>query len=217
MKNNISFGNRKIPKYIYHFTNNKNYKSMQKDGFIRINDNDKYLDCGGIFAVELQNFFKNWGFNKVWDNGNLDESLRTSLLRQTTTWVKSREKTRNELIILKIPTDKLDKSKLKIRSKQKFFEIFYSEKLFNKANDSLKGHLRGHTSAEDAKLYKNKKDAIEYIYQKDIPLNIVEEIGKPVNIYELRCKSNYNQENVTKLALKEALKNTPESKGLFLI
>lgn len=54
INNNISFGHRKIPRYIYHFTNKKNYESILKDGFIKVSDCDPYLQGKGVLQEALK-------------------------------------------------------------------------------------------------------------------------------------------------------------------
>lgn len=208
----ISFGHRKIPRYIYHFTNKKNYESILKDGFIKVSDCDPYLQGKGVFAVDLQNYFKRWGFSKDWG-----EQLFISLLREVASWRKSIFEGAQNLVVLRIPTEKLDLSKLKIRSQNLFFRHKYSGKRLQAESLSLREHLNGYTSAKVARRYKNKKEAIEYIYQDNIPVNAVEQIGNIVDIPRLRTTPDMSYDRLGKAILKEALKGTNEAKGLHLL
>ena len=213
VNNNISFGRCKIPRYIYHFTNKRNYNSMQKDGFIKVCDRDPYLNDKGIFAIDLQNYFKRWGCNKVWRN----EPLYIALLREVVSWRKPLLDGAQNFIVLRIPTAKLDLSKLKIRSQKEFFKHKYSGARLQSRCFSIREHLAGRTSAREAKLYTSKNDAIEYIYQDNIPVNAVEQIGNIVDIPRLRTTPDISYDRLGKAILKEALKGTNEAKGLHLL
>lgn len=210
--NNISFGRHKIPRHVYHFTNKKNYDSMLKDGFIKLSDSDPYLVGKGIFILDLQNYFKHWGFSKDWY-----EPLYISLLREVASWRHHICSDAQKLIILKIPTGKLDISKLKIRSQNKFFRHKYSGKKLQSENINLRQHLSGQTPAYEAKKYTTKKEAIEYIYQDDIPIDIVEQIGNIVDIPLLKSTPKVSYDELGKTILQMALKDTNEAKGLHLI
>lgn len=210
--NKISFGHRKIPRYIYHFTNKKNYESILKDGFIKVGDCDPYLEGKGVFAVDLQNYFKRWGFSKDWG-----EQLFVSLLREVASWRKSVFEGAQNLVVLRIPTAKLDLSKLKIRSQNLFFRHKYSGKRLQSESLSLREHLNGFTSAKVARRFTNKKEAIEYIYQDNIPINAVEQIGNIVDVPLLRARPDVSYNEIGKTILKEALNGTNEAKGLHLL
>ena len=222
--NNISFGRRKIPRYIYHFTNQKNYYSMLNDGVIKAGFNDGFLKGKGVFTIALQDFLKHWGFSKSWQDEYYPETLRTSLLRKVASWVASIED-ENALVVLKIPTCKLDKAKLKIRSQNRFFKFMKSEQIINCAPYALREHLEGETLANESKKFNNRGEALEYIYQENIPINYVEQVGQTVDIYQLRQNlktkisegKSLSSEEITLEALKQVFKNTAEEKGLFLI
>lgn len=207
-QNNISFQSRKVPRYIYHLTNQKAYTEMCNDGFIRCSENDPYLDKPGVFAIELTNFFKRWKHNKDWDE--TAETLQESLLRNVVRWTKSFNEAKNQLVILKIPTDALTPEKLKIRSQNEFFRFKINRT--KKSHPNM--HLRGYTPATKSRLYKNRKEAIEYIYQDSIPIEIVTPIGNRVNIPTLRQSTDFNSENPPKSILTHLLEGTPESKAL---
>ena len=194
------------------------------DGFIKASPNDDYLKGKGIFAVALQDFFKHWGFNKSWQDEHYPETLRTSLLRKIAYWMAPIEG-ENDLIVLKIPTCKLDKAKLKIRSQNRFFKFMKSEQVINCAPCALREHLEGETLANESRRFNNRGEALEYIYQENIPINYVEQVGQTVDIYQLRQNlktkisesKRLSSEEITLEALKQVFKNTAEEKGLFLI
>ena len=118
---------------------------------------------------------------------------------------------------MRIPTDKLDLSKLKIRSQNEFFKHKISGARLQSKSIYLREHLAGRTSAQKAKLYTSKNNAIEYIYQDNIPVNAVEQIGNIVDIPRLRTTPDMSYDRLGKAILKEALKGTNEAKGLHLL
>lgn len=205
---NPDFCRRKIPRYIYHLTSEANYNSMLKDGFARITE-DKFFVEKGLYAIELSNFFKRWGKNKSWGY----EDLQRALLRQVVHWFSSAGKGKGNLVILKIPTAKLDSDKLTIRSQNCLFE---NEKCFNQVSGSVRNHLRGFTPSQEAPLYKRRKHAIEYIYSEDIPMKNIQRIGNIVNISDLRKDIRFGIHPV-KFIMQALLEGTPELKGADLL
>lgn len=208
-----NFQSRKIPRYIYHITNQRAYKSMlENDKAILPSTKDPYNLHEGVHAIELSNFFKRWGFHKDWESEKFaGETLRESLLRAATRWRKSQLEGKDELVILKIPTDKLDTGKLKIRSQNRFFKFMYNK---NKKSNPDE-HLRCETPATEAKRYKQRKEAIEFIYQDSIPINIVEPIGQKLNVPEFRLSLEYDCFNPAKSILAHILNGIPEGRGLL--
>lgn len=158
---NINFKNKKVPRYLYHFTKIENLNKIMEDGFIRTSDNDTYIK--GIFFVELQNLLKRWHYNKSWVN--FATSLITKLLSVASGYQK-------DLAIIKIPTDYLNKTKLKIRSQNYYFKKNPKDNasMIEKQIAQNDSHLLGKTDAIYSKYYKQRKDAIEYIYTDDIPI-----------------------------------------------
>ena len=195
----ITYGKHKVPRYIYHFTDGCSYESMLKDGFIKTGYDDIFGK--GIFMAELTNLFRSWGVDKIWGN-NL---LLDSLLRQTS-------KDRHKIVVLRIPTDKLNHNDLKIRSQNKFFKWFTSsraDKAYYELHDYAKHfqlselenwreiktsflnkyinktepkeiarHLIKGDDAKFSHLYKQRKEAIEYIYKNDISMSDVQKVGE---------------------------------------
>ena len=212
---NINFTSRKIPRFIYHFTNQNSYQKMCQDGFIKTTDCDMYLKGEGVFMVDWTNFCKRWGYDKSW--GEKGTTLQESLIRIAAKWIQAFIKGKNELVILKIPTEKLKRSKLVIRSQQKFFDVKENDKNFNSLSDNLKEHLSGFTPATEYKTFAKRKEAVEFIYKEDIPINITEKIGETINIPEFRATTKYNRENPVKSILKKCLKGLNEAKSLRFI
>ncbi len=200
--NNQNFEHKKIPRYIYHLTNEHAYNSMLQDGFIRTSEFDPYVKKQGVHLIELSNFIKFWKEHDDWGKNN--ETLQKSLLRIAVRWIHSFFEEKNNLVILKIPTASLDFDKLKIRSQHEFFKFKYSDNPYRRTNP----HLEGFTPASESRKYNNRKEAIEYIYQSIIPINITERIGNTVNVPSLKN----NQHNIEKEILTRAFEGTPESK-----
>lgn len=222
-----SVGKHKIPRYIYHMTCKSNYKSMLCDGFIKTsNDN---LWPKGIYTTELTNFFKHWRKNKL--NCSLQEELLDKVAKGN-----------EDIVILKIPTAKLDSEKLVVRSQNKLFDWFCSGKMndacsefkkvckqlskgdIDKRREALKDiiakqeseafaeHIIYGTPAKKANLFKQRKEAIEYIYLDDIPLTQAEKIGE-VNIEELKKTNEFDFCRPIRSIFMRLLRGTPEVKG----
>lgn len=203
---NINFGNRKIPRFIYHLTNAHAYDSMLKDGGIKATTKDYYIKEKAVFFIELDNFCKNWGFSKSWKA--FPEPLQESLLMLAAYFkTPSPIQGENKLVILKIPTDKLDSNKLFVRSENRFFEQILADKNdTNGLHFDLKQNLEGNVPASKSKLYKNRKEALEYIYKDDIPIEKVESIGQILDINTL----DYDKNNSAKSVLQKCLEGTRE-------
>lgn len=112
----IRYGKHKIPRFIYHITNRQNYESMLQDGVIRASGDDFFMDKG-VFAIELTNFFKRWRKDKSWDLASLQEEL-----------IKHIAKRKDDIVILRIPTEKLNHKFLKVRSQNRLLGFGFSEK-----------------------------------------------------------------------------------------
>ena len=230
-----TIGKHKIPRFIYHMTNKSNYQSMLCDGIIKTSQDG--LLGNGVFTTELTNLFKRWRKCKSWRS----KSLQEQLLRQVA-------KGKDEIVILKIPTSKLDSDKLVIRSQNKLFSWTFSDKAkdafeqiaqrvynealpngwLNKVREILKDiitkqeskkyaeHLTTGTPAKMSGLYKQRKEALEYVYLDNIPMSKVEKIGE-VNIAELRKTSEYDPIRPMRSIFTNLLKGTPEVKGAELL
>ncbi len=211
-QNNPGFGNsRKIPRYIYHMTSKANYESMLNDGFIKLGESKLHIDKG-IYAFDLCNFFKRWKKDKDWGY----DDLQRAILRHIVRWFQSASSGKGDLVILKIPTSKLDSDKLFVRSMNRLFKFEESQESFNELSFSLQKHLRGCTPAKEAPLYKRRKEAIEFIYKDNIPLENVQRIGNIVNIASLRKNAGFGV-NPVKFIMQSLLEGTPESKGAELL
>lgn len=230
-----SVGKHKIPRFIYHMTNKCNYESMLHDGVIKTSLDG--LVGKGVFSTELTNLFKRWRKSNCWEG----ESLQKRLIEQVA-------KGKDEIVILKIPTAKLDSDKLIIRSQNKLFNWSLSDKgeeAFDQLSNAIAGlnrdnnwlqkireilediitkqnskkcatHLTQGAPARMSKLYKQRKEALEYIYLDNIPISSAEKIGE-VNIKELRKTAKYDPVRPMRSIFTELLKGTPEVKGAELL
>lgn len=165
--NNLNFKQRKIPRYLYHFTTPNSYELIKKTGNINISENDEYL-CG-VFLFELSNFIKNWGINKDWNNKN----LAFELIKRISGFSQS-------IVLLKIPVKNLDKDKIFIRSQNRLFNAKEHYK------DVGLEHLGGEITASMSKKYKHKKEAIEYIYEDEI------NISKILDVFQCDVKELFD-------------------------
>lgn len=228
-------GKHKIPRYLYHMTNEANYNSILSDGVIKTSKDDMF--GSGIFTTELTNLFKRWRSDKAWGDLSLQEEL-----------IKYVSKGSNNIVILRIPTKILNPDLLKIRSQNKLFSYYNSEEVLELANIakkelkamhnvehnwvdeliaifkkhllnsncSLHTHLAEGAPAKYSSLYKQKKEALEYIYTEAIPITNVEKIGE-VNIHELRLSQFYDPTKPMRSIFTSLLKGTPEVKGAELL
>jgi hypothetical protein len=230
------YGKHKVPRFIYHMTNKSNYKSMLKDGVIKTTQDDFFGK--GVFAIELTNLFKRWRNNKSWGGS----SLQQQLIQQAT-------KVSDDIVILKIPTEKLNHDLLKVRSQNALFswenpvsftkiirnaDVEKELKQLPKGKDGFgskyisilrkkllekKGiatHLLEGSPANVSKLFKQRKQALEYIYKEEIPITAAEKIGE-VNIERLRSSAEYNPTKPMRSIFTALLKGTPEVKGAELL
>lgn len=208
---NPEFGSKKIPRFIYHMTSKANYDSILQDRFIKMGENMLNVDRG-VYAFDLANFFKCWNCHKDWGY----DDLQRIILRHIVKWINSTVPQKNELIILKIPTSNLDSEKLFVRSVNRLFRFEDSEEKFRDIPYSLQEHLLGKTPANEAPLYKMRKEAIEFIYKDNIPIEYTERIGNIVNIPLLRKDTGFGI-NPVKYIMKNLLAGTPEAKSIDLI
>jgi len=209
---NIQFGSKKFPRYLYHLTSNANYKSIIEDGFINKTGTPNLHIEKGIYFLELTNFFKYWGTNKSWGY----DDLQRIILRHIVKWINVANSEKAELVILKIPTSKLNRQNLSVRSLNRLFSFEDSNKNFDQASSKLQNHLKGKTPAIEAPLYKMRKEAIEYIYSENISVENVEQIGNTIHVPSLRENIKFRI-NPVKCIMQSLLKGTPEEKGLTLM
>lgn len=201
----IHYGKHKVKRYLYHMTSEENYKKMLEDGRIRTSE-DFHLDSEGIFMTELENLAKRWRTAKEW-NEIMPENkdgvyLSLGLLKQVS-------KDSKNIVCLRIPTKYMNHNALKIRSQNK---------LVNPEKEAFRSHITYGAPAKDANLYKQRKEAIEYIYEHDIPMNQVELVGKAevpqISEESFLTWSAGKQKDVVKNFFLNLFKDQPEVKGI---
>lgn len=173
----LTFGNRKIPRFLYHLTTAENYQSMLKDE--KIQANGGLVDpIKGVFMVELDNLLKRWKILKESDGAD----VRARLLVHV---AKSLDATK--IVALRMATQNIDKSKLIIRSQNLLFsahkmkdfdKCFYDWYASKKIPDGELRHIFEGDKAHKSRLYKQKGKTIEYIYPEDIAISKFEKIGE---------------------------------------
>lgn len=145
-------GKHKIPRYLYHVTTRNNYESMLKTGTLRVSDPGGI--GAGVYMLELQNMIKHYGNHNGYRG--LERLLGQASLQGG-----------NELVLLRIPTAKLNASRLSIRDNGTPNIIPSQFDVTNLIGDS----------AINSKLYKQRKVGLEYIYPHDIDINNVSMVG----------------------------------------
>ncbi len=200
------YGKHKVKRYLYHLTTETNYKNILKSGKINTSQ-DSYLDYEGVFLTELENIGKYWRTSNDWNKAlpkNKDGIyLSLGLLGQVS-------KGTRKVICLRIPTKYLDHDMLKIRSQNKLCKSSLSEEIIP--------HIETGAPAKDANLYKQRKEAIEYIYQGAIPVEQIELVGMSdipkLSLKSLQTWTKDEQKNIVLNVFKKLFTGQPESKGL---
>ena len=201
----IRFGSNNAEKYLYHFTSKDNYEKMLKDNKISTSK-DMYFEMPGVFMIDLPNFTNQWLNNDTyWSTQN----LALTLLRETS-------KYQDKLVCLRISTENLDESKLRIRSQDEFFNHIKKE-WYKEPSE----HLKKGDSEENRDLYSQKNESIEHIYQDEISMDNVELVGI-VDIDKNQVCRDYTergekQKNIVINILDRLFKGKPEEKSLDYI
>ena len=221
-----------VPRFVYHMTNKDNYLKILESGQLKTSG-DVFMS--GVFMTDLENLFKRWTHDYSWGS----ESLQSRLLRQC-------KKGKDELVILKIPTSALDYQKLSIRSQQRGFSYLDGDKeelvefvrkdllrsdfgekdvanmvlrSINRYLDKLSrqdNHMFTGSPVRESKLFKQRKEAIEYIYSEPIKIDKVEKIGE-VNVEKIKSAPEYDPMHPIRSIFGKLLSGTPEAKGVKLI
>ncbi|MBQ6515634.1 hypothetical protein IJI31_00480 [bacterium] len=199
---NINFGKHQAERYLYHFTSVDNYKNMLKDNKISTSK-DMFLEKPGVFMVDLPNFTNQWLNNDTyWSTQN----LALTLLRETS-------KYQDKLVCLRIPTENLDESKLRIRSQDKFFNY-----LKDPYHSDPPEHIKKGDDEENSEIYTKNNESIEHIYQDEIPMDNVELVGivdiDKNQVCRLHAERGAKQKNIVIDILERLFKGQPEEKKL---
>ncbi len=219
-------GKHKIPRFLYHLTTQEAYELMLKDGCMKAAAKDDLLSHKALFMFDFVNFLKDWKSNPDWKNYD----IRLSLIAQVS------GDTSKDLALLRIPTRSLDNIQdLRIRSQNKLFSwggygacatdkaVAYLTMLMRNGDDYEVAirkllkivapksylHLTQGDLAKCSSLYKQRGEAIEYIYPQDIPINIVQKIGQ--------AKIEDVDSVVLGDCFEQLLKDTPELNMLKLL
>ena len=236
---NINYcGKHKIPRYIYHLTNKTNYEAILKDGLIKTSQPE--FSGYSIFATDLTNLFKRWkndifNFNHSLIQGLINHSLKgedniviiripTSGLNKNNLFIRSQNRlnkfTKNpltEIGIMEAKNDALEFSSSPVGNKDfiEFCRKSLKDWLEHYKVSNVEHCIYG-TPADRALHYKRKKEAIEYIYREDIPIDKIEKIGE-VNIVNLKKSYEYDIKKPMRSIFTALLKDTPECKGAELL
>lgn len=153
-------GRRNLPRYLYHITNKANYEKILQEGVIKAaHDTAPETNLSGVFMFDLKNFTKRWchmGFDIGTNSGENLLTLAKAL------FIKSSSKS-SDIVVLRIPTRNLPLDKLKCRMQS--------------AYESLSHAFNG-DAATRQKHYTRKRQAVEYIFQDDIPVNNIQKAGE---------------------------------------
>lgn len=145
---NYQKSDAKLPEYLYHLTSKENALKILKSKKLVVPKTecrasktyDSETQLRGIYTIDKDNFKGNW---QKHDKYNVTAEVLKLIADSS-----------NEVAIIKIPTSKLDKTKMKIRP--------IHEATTNP--DYLKGF-----SIDELNSWKNS--ALEYVYQDDIPVD----------------------------------------------
>lgn len=191
-------GKHIIPRYLYHLTDAASFEKIKSTGYIKPNKPNKSFAGQAVFTFELQNVLERW------------QKFLTRQGKDTLLGMLIDLPRMHNLVLLKIPTKNLDKSKLLIRSQDWYFspnkelpksqidkmnkywndlgDIDYGEKfkkldefrdsIIEKLFPKMKSHSLEGTAATQAPLFKQRGEAIEYIYTDKIPVSNIEEVGR---------------------------------------
>jgi len=192
-KQEVAFGRKKIPRYLYHLTTANSWEAIKSSGKLKIG-NEYLTDIRGVFMADLSNLFTRW--TKKWKN---PDCVAANFLKFTLNHV---QKNFSNLVILKIKTDNLpEKNKLVIR---KVHDVVTRKEFAEPKVDY----------AINARKYRSK-NAIEYIYKDEIPISNVEKIGECKVIYR-KDRYKIKKPEIPLLTVWEnLLAGNPEAKAII--
>lgn len=152
------YKNKELPRYLYTITTKANYESMCKDGFIKIAQDPLRPRMRGIFMFDLRNLTKRWTKNFFFRRKDMATELLVNVSDKSP-----------ELVVLKIPTKSLEGT-LRIRSLNYLFKHCDRYHMDNHLDIGLPANMQRRLTQH--------KEAIEYIYKDDLPIDKVEKIGE---------------------------------------
>ncbi len=221
----ISNGNG-YPRYLYHFTTRENATSIFQSGKLEARTYELFK--GGVFSVDLCNILSSYNAGGI-----------TKLLKHA-------QKDSDSLTLLRIPVNKLNKSLLKLRDISRVTLEIPAEggivinkimKKYNcKSHDELLELAKKDNSiyeelmcklepyfgcsigrnAGKFKLFRGKKQPIEFMYPQSISADCIEEVGT-VNVKALEKSTEYDSSKPNRSILGALLKGHPEEKALVRV
>ena len=227
-------GKHKIPRFIYHITSKQNYEKMLEDGVINLSYDRAFGN--GIFFTDIQNLFKEW--NKFDNNRgkNLLEHLLhhcgcndavllripTSKLNIENLLIRSQKRlfAAQKGVIQEYGEDAINRYSMELlktgkykSSEQALFDsiLHFIEK---KYGAETLNHLTNGDKAIFANLYKQRKEAIEYIYKDKINISDVEKIGECSNTWSTQ---RIGEKSTPREIFEILLKGTKEQKNLIYL
>lgn len=166
-----------LPEFLYHFTPKSCWESIKKDGKIKLSTWETAENgMPGIFMVDRNNFLTQWcNKDKAKDINSLfglpENEKGLDLGDMLLVFASKGE----EFVALKIPTKKLDKSKIKFRPYTEVVKESFANFDMGKAPydcDLIKEGL----SLDKLKDY-IKNEPIEYIYQDEICIDSIQDVS----------------------------------------
>lgn len=162
-------GRHKLKKNLYHITTKEAYQNIKKEGYLYpsiANGTES-----GLFLVDFPNFLKRWcGISKNYPQGYLFKNLLSHIAGREC----------EDVVLLRIPTEVLEKNALKVRSverhAQNIVKIRERQKNIKELPKETIKALFGDFAKYSPK-YKQKREAVEYIYPYEIKLSNIQEMG----------------------------------------
>lgn len=202
---NSVVGKHKVPRYLYHFTTESKYADMLKGGHINPDASDSFDLIKGVFSIDLGNFLKKWKSVKALPGVDLREILVKNFIGSSP----------EKLVVLRIPTAKLNQGKMQIRSQNRLFSFARNPEFHTAAGAFAEGkqvpekfiHAFNGDKATNGSLYKQRGEALEYIYPGSVKISDVQKLGSV----------EVNQEQGIKEILSKLFAGTPEGKAISFI
>ena len=171
-----------LPKYLYHLTNSKCYNAIMNSGEIRPSKDT----IDGVYMFDMKDFQKNWRTNS---NHHKSRVLAEDLVFQA---IKKEE----GLVLMRIPTEKLNPNNFVIRPQdelnaylngEEYGELKTKYKSFHKIlkhREEFPDYIKDGYSVRTAPQFYEEGRAIEYIHKGSVAVdkNNVEKIFELPNV-----------------------------------
>lgn len=193
-------GKHIIPRNLYHITSNTALEKIKTDGWLRPYISNDEFRPEAIFLFELQNVLKKW---QQLPGRQGKSSLLCNLLEKTEDSnivilkIPTKNLNPNQMLVRsqdwyfytdnKLPNSQLEKVNKFLKelydmgysySERMYEKYFFVTKIIDKLFPGKSDHIRRGYSVKEAPLYKQRGEAIEYIYTYNkIPLSEVEIVG----------------------------------------